>query len=281
MLFVSPYPICPPTHGGGVFMYQTATELARLTQLHLIVLLDFEHQRASARRTGLAMRFGRVHRPHDRTRRTPSARSTRMPSPSSAIRDLEWLIHRQILLKNIDVLQLEYLPLGQYAGQFRQIPSILFEHDIYFQSIARQLPGMKAVARENVGYLRIPARAPLRIASAAEDGPRTSLQRAITSSILLSYLPQLEGKVDDDLRAGIDTARYEFRLDGREPDTMLFLGSFRHLPNQEGLEWFTRHVLPRILQQRPNARLVVIGSDPPQRHSLPGNTRCDRARRVC
>ena len=86
--------------------------------------------------------------------------------------------------------------------------------------------------------------------------------------------------MDDDLRAGIDTARYEFMLDGREPDTMLFLGSFRHLPNQEGLEWFARHVLPRILQQRPNARLVVIGSDPPQRHSLPGNTRCDRTRRI-
>ena len=32
VLFVSPYPICPPTHGGGVFMYQTATELARLTR---------------------------------------------------------------------------------------------------------------------------------------------------------------------------------------------------------------------------------------------------------
>ena len=36
--------------------------------------------------------------------------------------------------------------MGQYARTFRQIPSILFEHDIYFQSIARQLPGMKAVS---------------------------------------------------------------------------------------------------------------------------------------
>ena len=43
--------------------------------------------------------------------------------------DLEWMIHRQMYLKGIDVLQLEYMPLGQYAGDFRQIPSILFEHD--------------------------------------------------------------------------------------------------------------------------------------------------------
>ena len=40
--------------------------------------------------------------------------------------------------------------------------------------------------------------------------------------------------MDDDLRAGIDTARYRIPTEGREPDTMLFLGSFRHLPNQEG-----------------------------------------------
>ena len=44
----------------------------------------------------------------------------------------------------------------------------------------------------------------------------------------------------DDNRAGIATSRYEFRPDGREPQTMLFLGSFRHLPNQEALDWFTR-----------------------------------------
>jgi glycosyltransferase involved in cell wall biosynthesis len=50
---------------------------------------------------------------------------------------------------------------------------------------------------------------------------------------------------------------------------MLFLGSFRHLPNQEALDWFTRKVLPRVLKARPSAKLVVIGSDPPPKHSLP------------
>ena len=180
--------------------------------------------------------------------------------------DLEWLIHRQILLKNIDVLQLEYLPMGQYAGQFRQIPSILFEHDIYFQSIARQLPGMKAMTRRlsaTFEYLRA-LRYELRLLPTVD---RVQVCSADNHHHLLSYLPQLEGKVDDQLRAGIDTARYPYATQEREPDTMLFLGSFRHLPNQEGLEWFTRYVLPRVLEQRPNARLVVIGSDPPPRHS--------------
>jgi glycosyltransferase involved in cell wall biosynthesis len=50
---------------------------------------------------------------------------------------------------------------------------------------------------------------------------------------------------------------------------MLFLGSFRHLPNQVALDWFTREVLPLILKEVPEARLLVAGSDPPPRHAFP------------
>ena len=241
-----------------------------LTNLHLIVLLDFEHERAPhddlarqcasaefvVRMTGRHHSFGSID-PHA------------VAEFSNA--DLEWLIHRQILLRDIDVLQLEYLPLGQYAGKFRQIPSILFEHDIYFQSIARQLPGMKALTARlsaTFEYLRA-FRYELRLLPTVD---RVQVCSAENHNHIVSFLPQLQGKVDDGLRAGIDTARYAFKTDGREPDTMLFLGSFRHLPNQEGLEWFTRRVLPLIVAKRPNAKLMVVGSDPPPRHSLPGNS---------
>ena len=41
VLFVSPYPICPPTHGGGLFMYYTLRELSRSCEVHAIVMLDY------------------------------------------------------------------------------------------------------------------------------------------------------------------------------------------------------------------------------------------------
>ena len=44
VLFVSPYPICPPTHGGGVFMYQTLREMSRLAEVHVIEMLDYPGQ---------------------------------------------------------------------------------------------------------------------------------------------------------------------------------------------------------------------------------------------
>ncbi len=61
---------------------------------------------------------------------------------------------------------------------------------------------------------------------------------------LLSFRPELAPKLRDGLRAGIDTSRYQFRPRGREPLTMLFVGSFRHDPNRVAVDWFVREVLP-------------------------------------
>jgi GT2 family glycosyltransferase len=268
VLFVSPYPICPPIHGGGVFMYQTVRELARLCELHLIVLLDYaREQKAHAELEQICASVEYVERSEPRQKAIGS------PEPHAVrefrTRDLAWLIHRQIYLKQIDVLQLEYTVLGQYAGKFRRIPSILFEHDVYFQSIARRLPFIKSPAERLQArweYLRA-IRYELRMLPHPDRIQVCSKENA---DYLESFLPELRGRIDWQFRAGIDTARYEFRPTGREPFTMLFLGSFRHVPNVEALDWFLRRVLPKIRAAEPRARLVVIGSDPPPRHSLPG-----------
>lgn len=267
VLFVSPYPICPPVHGGGVFMLHALRALARHAEVHLIALLDSEHQRAAheqLRPYCASMEF--------------LVRLEGKPAPGAltphAVREfssaeLNWLIHRQIYRHAIDVIQLEYTPLAQYAGCFWNLVCALFEHDIYFQSIGRAL-------RENHGalwkiqaafeYLRA-LRYELRTLPALDCIQVCSRENR---EYLLSFLPTLAAKVQHGLRAGIDTSQYVFRTEGREPDTMLFLGSFRHRPNQAALQWFVRDVLPRVRQARPQARLVVVGSDPPPRHGLAG-----------
>lgn len=267
VLFVSPYPICPPVHGGGVFMHQTTMALAERSDLHLIVLLDFDHQRAAHQelieRCGSAEFLVRMTgRRHTFASITPHAVS------EFSNDDLEWLIHRQIYLKRIDVLQLEYMPLGQYAGKFHQIPSILFEHDVYFQSVGRQWQNMRgAFARVQAGFEYLRAlRYELALLPKLD---RIQVCSRDNGRHIESFVPELASKIDAGLRAGINTKAYCFQADGREPDTLLFLGSFRHLPNQEALHWFTRHVMPQVLDRKPDARLVVIGSDPPPPHSLP------------
>ena len=266
VLFVAPYAICPPVHGGGVFMYQTVHELARLCDLHLIVLLDHEREReAHAELDKICASTEYV------VRLTGRPKALGSPEPHAPReyrnRDLAWLIHRQIYTHSIDVLQLEYVVMGQYAGQFRHIPSILFEHDVYFQSIARRLPYMSSMVERTVSrweYLRA-IRYELTLLPRLD---RIQVCSRDNAEYLRSFLPQLNGRIDDGYRAGIDTSGYDFRPSGREPYTLLFLGSFRHMPNVEALQWFLQEVFPRIRKEEPKARLVIVGFDPPPRHSL-------------
>ena len=265
VLFVSPYPVCPPVHGGGVFMYQTLRALARLTETHVVELLDWPTQEKDNQelREFCASAEWLVRPSGD----PPGAGSLRPRAVREfANEDLDWLIHRQIYLKRIDLLQLEYTPMAQYRGEYRRIPVALFEHDVYFQSISRGLghmPGVAANLKSRVEYLRA-----LRYElQALPDCDEVQVCTPANRDYLLSFAPHLGGKLREGLRAGIDTSRYQFRPCGREPSTMLFLGSFRHEPNRAALDWFIIEVLPRILARRPEARLVMVGSDPPPAHT--------------
>ena len=266
VLFVSPYPICPPVHGGGVFMYQTSLELAKLCSLHLVILLDHDYERwhhweleekaASVeyltRLEGRPKEFGSI---------LPFA------VREFANAELEWVIHRQIYRRGIDVVQLEYTALGQYFADFRRLGCVLFEHDIYFQSIQRGLPGTPGLVRKTKAafeYLRS-LRYELGVLPHFD---RVQVCSGENGDYLLSFLPELRGRIDDN-RAGIATSRYEFHPEGREPYSMLFLGSFRHTPNQEALDWFTFKVLPAVIERCGKARLVIVGAEPPPLHSLP------------
>ena len=266
VLFVSPYPICPPIHGGGVFMYQTAVELASRCSLHLIILLDYARERADHRELEQkAASVAYLVRAEGRSKELGSMVPFAVREFRNA--DLEWLIHREIYLREADVVQLEYTALGQYYCDFRQLACLLFEHDVYFQSIGRALGSMRGMlsrAKAAFEYLRA-LRYELRILPKFD---RVQICSPENRDYILSFLPELREKLDDN-RAGIATSGYDFRLDGREPFTMLFLGSFRHLPNQEALDWFVRKVLPQVLERCREARLIIVGAEPPPKHSLP------------
>jgi glycosyltransferase involved in cell wall biosynthesis len=247
-------------------MYQTVLELAQLCELHVIVLLDSAAQRpAHAELDRICASTQYLVRPLGHPKilgpiEPHAVREFRIP-------DLAWLIQRQIYTQRIDVVQLEYTVLGQYACQFRRIPSVLFEHDVYFQSIARRLPFMTNVVDRITArweYLRS-LRWELRVLPKLD---RIQVCSRDNGDYLLSFLPELKGRIDVGYRAGIDTARYSYSPLGREPFTILFLGSFRHVPNKEALTWFVDEVLPLVVAEEPRARLMVVGSEPPPRGSF-------------
>jgi glycosyltransferase involved in cell wall biosynthesis len=159
--------------------------------------------------------------------------------------------------------------MAQYGEGYRRIVSVLFEHDIYFQSIGRGLEhnlGTLDKLKARVEYLRA-LRYELRTLPLFDQ---VQVCTGENREYLLSFLPRLTPWLRDGLRAGIDTSWYKFRPCGREPLTMLFVGSFRHDPNRVAVDWFVRRVLPLVLEKQPAARLVIAGSDPPPPHVYGG-----------
>jgi GT2 family glycosyltransferase/glycosyltransferase involved in cell wall biosynthesis len=267
VLFVSPYPVCPPTHGGALFMYSTLRELSKTCEIHAIVMLEYASEFFANQELLAFCRTVEFHvRTADRNRHLASITPHAIHEFHKP--EIEWLIQRQTLLHSIDVIQLEYTALGQYARPFQRIVCALFEHDVYFQSIASAIPYIRGTLdriKARFEYLRA-IRYELRLL------PRCDHIQVCTAEnrrYLESFLPSLAPRLDAGMRAGIDTARYPYPGGPRDRRTMLFIGSFRHTPNQVALEWFALHVLPLIVAKLPDARLIVAGSDPPPRHTFP------------
>jgi GT2 family glycosyltransferase/glycosyltransferase involved in cell wall biosynthesis len=266
VLFVSPYPICPPTHGGGLFMYAAIRELSRWCEVHAIVMLDYATESVA---NAELLQYCKTVEFYLRTADRDPHLASIVPHAIHEFHkpEIEWLIQRQTLLHRIDVIQLEYTALGQYARPFQRIICALFEHDVYFQSIGRALPFMHSPVdriKARFEYLRA-LRFELKLLPHCDH---IQVCTEENKRYLESFLPRLEARIDSGMRAGIETGKYPYPGGPREPYTMLFLGSFRHTPNQVALEWFGRYVLPLIVAEVPQARLVVAGSEPPPRHTF-------------
>ena len=260
VLFVSPYPIEPPIHGGGVFMNQTVRHLARQSRLHLLCLLDqpddLETNQKLREVCASAEFMIRWKEPSSGIGSLTPHAARKFYHP-----DLLWKIHRILFEQNIDILQLDYTQLAGYAPDFHRIATFLFEHDVLFQSIARSIKRQRSLGawlqygHEYLRALRFERRALGRFDAVQAC---TIVNRQHLESFAWNAAPVVEG-----LRAGIDVDRYRYVEEGREPDTVLFVGNFQHLPNQDGLRFFLTRVWPSVRKRRPQPRLVIVGAKAP------------------
>ena len=270
VLFVSPYPIEPPIHGGAVFMKQTLEELAPLSDVHLAGFVETSSQlydQATLAPLCASMNF---------LVRQPLLRKNPATLLPHAVRefddaDLHWTLHRILYVHRVDVVQLEYTMLGQYAGEYLHIPCMLFEHDVFFQSLVRGIRN-ETRAGTRFEYFLEYLRALHYETKLLPHMSRVQVCSEENASYLRRFVPTLAPIMDSDLRAGIRTSHYQFALERRIPNTMLFAGSFRHLPNREALTWFVDQVLPHVVAKAPEATLVIVGSAlPPSLSSLSAN----------
>lgn len=61
----------------------------------------------------------------------------------------------------------------------------------------------------------------------------------------------------------------EQKLNAVDKNNIIFVGSFGHPPNVDGLEWFLKEVFPALVEGLPDVKLTIIGSNCPEKiHKL-------------
>lgn len=286
VLFVSPYSVYPPLHGGAVFMYQALEALAKRHNVHLLTFVDRPEEVATNEQLGT--RLASVHvmlrryRPHPLFRLESNAEQT-FHDPQFAER-----LERIILEQLIDLVQFEYTQLAQFRLPLARVPQCLFEHDVYFRSVQHQLTGTAGgamvKAQEFLEWLRA-VRFELGIArkfdalftcsteeqnllasflniSAKQDGgPAKS--NGVASHRANGGVNESGPRLYSGLRTAVDVASYPFPGGPRRADSVLFVGNFSHRPNLQAIEYFCAEIWPEVRRLRPQATLTAVGANAP------------------
>ncbi len=187
-----------------MFMKETIRALQSRANVHVVSFVDHEGQLESQKALLPECQSAQfLVRPHislaDQWTLTPNA------IREFGVRDFAWAIHRTILLKKIDVVQLEYTTMGQYAGQYRNIPCMLFEHDISAQSLWRRIKAGDRDFDTLLEYLRMRLYEPKLLKRVA----RVQVCSKDNAKYLRTLASGLKDRIDCDIRATIDVGGYE------------------------------------------------------------------------
>lgn len=258
ILFVSPYSIYPALHGGAVLMLQAIQELAKRHAVFVLLFVDRPEEATSNQELRQWARHVETVLRRPALRRRFHLRS----SAEQTFYDPQFTerLDKLVFLHDIDLIQFEYAQLAQYRLPLERTPQCLFEHDVYFRSVRRQLisgaGGVGDKAREFVEWLRALR---FEVAAAGQfDAVFTchDEERRLLESLLNGRRPVVVAGI----RTAVDAAGYPFPGGPREPDSLLFVGNFQHRPNSEGLAYFAGEILPRIRARRPSTTLHVVGA---------------------
>jgi glycosyltransferase involved in cell wall biosynthesis len=144
----------------------------------------------------------------------------------------------------------EYTHMAHFRDAAPHVPAILVEHDVTFtlyRQLADSQPG--AVAEAEYGRWLAFERQALKAYDAVwtvSEQDRDIAARESGRGSRIANVPN-----------GVDVARYVPEPESGERE-ILYVGSFRHLPNVIGFETLEREVMPLVWRAFPEARLRVV-----------------------
>ena len=233
VLVVSPYLPFPLSHGGAVRIYNICRSLRDEVDF---VLVCFREVTETVRYPELHEVFREVYTVDIDEKNKDSA----VPKQVADYRNsaMSALIREQA--RRVDVVQLEFTQMAEYRACAEGKPTILVEHDITFtlyQQLGRDYEIWERFESEAL-------RSVDRVWTMSERDKALALEHGAGQTIAVPN--------------GVDLRR--FRPAARETagQAILFVGSFRHLPNLLAFEAMRETIMPLVWAKFPECRLHAI-----------------------
>jgi glycosyltransferase involved in cell wall biosynthesis len=160
---------------------------------------------------------------------------------------------------SFDVVQIEH----SFMVHYRFPPAaalVLDEHNVEHEIRSRTMAVVRPGARKLYDYLNH-----RKLRAEEERSWRDVDACAVTSprdeATIRSALPSVPTAV---VPNAVDTEFFSPSAKAREHGTILFYGTLSYYPNLDGLLFFLRQVMPIVRRSHPEARLKVVGADPPE-----------------
>ncbi len=250
-------------HGGGVCMLNLLKRLSRRHRVTLIHSFGVDEQGWAEEARPAVDRLISVPRDYH------EARYVTDPGLPEVYRnnytpELRAAIQRELLVTDYDLVNYEYLTVFPHVVSTPAVPSVLVVHEM-------------PTAAKRTTYFKNPS-----IATHVDqlrDYLKTAYFLAETVPAEIDHLITLtESDAGELLELGPRASVYVNKIgvdcgdlappEGREPagdaPTLVFLGNFRHTPNQQAALDFGTRVMPRVHQRHRQARFLVIGGFVPE-----------------
>ncbi len=256
LLIVSAYLPHLGTHGGAGRVFQLLKRVAQDFEVTLLTFVEddsdlrFLHQAETVcRRVETVLRRGYL----------PLSWFAYEPFEEFNVPEMRQKIKELLCEEDYDLVHFEWTQMVLYADLFRDIPRLVTEIEVNY-----------AAHRTLLGVEENPLRKPRLYYNTLQTLYReVELCRQVDHVICVTgedrgYLePYLVRPPLEVVNTGVDTQAFAYSSSREEPNSLVFVGAFRHAPNLDAMKFFTRQILPGVLDEIPDAHLYIVGSSPP------------------
>jgi polysaccharide biosynthesis protein PslH len=247
VVLVSPFLPYPLSHGGAVRIWNLCRALANRVEFILVAVREKDE---TVDYPKLSEVFRQVYvvdideRASQDDRLPAQVRGHQSSALRAAIADAvrEW---------QPDVLQVEYTHMAHFRDAAPGVPALLVEHDLTYH-LYRQLAETRRDSESAAEYRRWLEFERRWLAS--YDAVWAVSEEDRGAAIAESGRP---AEYTFSIPNGVDIERFAPSGDAGAAE-ILYVGSFRHLPNLLGFEKMEREVMPRVWERFPKARLRVV-----------------------